>query len=237
MWVCAIGTGSDTYDTGAAHLQGIFARNLQRSVNVAAGKDHEWIWGIDPERSETYGQLRYSLHPGLDEAGSFAERVRSNAGLVVSYDIETFESASLDEDARDGFTDTRIRLIQFSIAGGEGIAFPWDGGYREIARRILRSENVKCGHNLWLFDNKVLEACGQRESLDLTPRGVIHDTLQMFHHWQPDLPAHLQFCSQFVQFPFPWKHLAATNLEFYGCVDVDAPRPAATPRWDLRFAV
>jgi hypothetical protein len=44
----------------------------------------------------------------------------------------------------------------------------------------------------------------------------------MFHHWQPDLPAHLQFCAQFVQFPFPWKHLAATNLEFYGCVDVDA---------------
>ena len=44
----------------------------------------------------------------------------------------------------------------------------------------------------------------------------------MFHHWQPDLPAHLQFAAQFVQFPFPWKHLAATDLEFYGCVDVDA---------------
>ena len=54
------------------------------------------------------------------------------------------------------------------------------------------------------------------------PRGAIHDTLQMFHHWQPDLPAHLQFCAQFVQFPFPWKHLAGTDLEFYGIADVDA---------------
>lgn len=75
---------------------------------------------------------------------------------------------------------------------------------------------------MWLFDNKVLRAAGEREALDLNPRGVIHDTLQMFHHWQPDLPAHLQFCAQFVQFPFPWKHLAGTDIEFYGCCDVDS---------------
>jgi len=207
---------------GAAHLQGVFARTLQRAVNVAAGRDREWIWNIDPERSEMYGQLRYSLHPSLDEARSFSLRVKGNSGLPFSYDIETYESASLDEDARDGFTDTRIRLIQFSLRTGEGIAFPWEGGYREVAESILHSNNVKVGHHVWLFDNKVLEACGQREGLDLRPRGVVHDTLQMFHHWQPDLPAHLQFAAQFVQFPFPWKHLAATNLEFYGCVDVDA---------------
>ena len=32
----------------------------------------------------------------------------------------------------------------------------------------------------------------------------------MFHHWQPDLPAHLQFAASFIRFPFPWKHLTAT---------------------------
>ena len=207
---------------GKAAYQGFFSRNLHRAIQVAAGKDREWIWGIDPERKETYGQLRYSLHPSLDEARSYAQRIKGNQALTVSYDIETYESASLDEDARDGFTDTRIRLIQFSDESGSGIAMPWEGAYRDIAGEIIREPHTKCGHNLWLFDNKVLEACGLREGLDLTPRGTIHDTLQMFHHWQPDLPAHLQFCSQFVQFPFPWKHLAATNLEFYGCVDVDA---------------
>ena len=207
---------------GKAAYQGLLYRTLNKSVQVAAGRDHEWLWNIDPERKETYGQLRYSLHPGLDEARSFAGRIAGNSGLVLSYDIETFESASLDEDARDGFTDTRIRLIQFSDENGSAIALPWEGAYRDVAAGILRLPNVKCGHNLWLFDNKVLEACGAREGLDLRPRGTIHDTLQMFHHWQPDLPAHLQFCAQFVRFPFPWKHLAATNLEFYGCVDVDA---------------
>ena len=207
---------------GKAAYQDFFARNLQRAVNVAGGRDHEWLWNIDPERKETYGQLRYSLHPGLDEARCFRDRVMGNPSATLSYDIETYESASLDEDARDGFTDTRIRLIQFSLDACTGIAFPWEGQYRELAAEILRSPNTKCGHNLWLFDNKVLEACGAREGLDLRPRGTIHDTLQMFHHWQPDLPAHLQFCAQFVRFPFPWKHLAATNLEFYGCVDVDA---------------
>jgi DNA polymerase family A len=201
-------------------MQGVFARNLQRAVNVAAGKDREWEW--DLEEAQRNGRIRYQVHPSLDEARAFAARVRGNGALVVSYDIETFESASLDEDARDGFTDTRIRLVQFSVDGGGGIAFPWEGDYRRLAGEILRSPNVKCGHHVWLFDNRVLEACGQREGLDLRPRGTIHDTLQMFHHWQPDLPAHLQFAAQFVQFPFPWKHLAATNLEFYGCVDVDA---------------
>ncbi|MGA8745610.1 MAG: uracil-DNA glycosylase family protein, partial [Solirubrobacterales bacterium] len=203
---------------GKAAYQGFFSRNLQRAINVAVGKDKEWIW--DLEEGVRDGKITYDTHPSLDAARAFLTRVLEGHQQVLSYDIETYESASLDEDARDGFTDTRIRLIQFSVGTGTGIAMPWDGEYRNIAARLLGTDNVKCGHNLWLFDNKVLRAAGEREGLDLTPRGTIHDTLQMFHHWQPDLPAHLQFAAQFVQFPFPWKHLAATDLEFYGCVDV-----------------
>lgn len=195
---------------GKAAYQGFFARNLQRAVNVAAGRDREWIWGIEPERKETYATLQYQTHPTLDEAEAFARRVEDNQSLVVSYDIETYESASLDEDARDGFTDTRLRLVQFSTEAGTGIALPWEGAYRQVVQRVLRAGNVKFGHNVWLFDNKVLEACGAREGLNLTPRGPIHDTLAMFHHWQPDLPAHLQFAASFIRFPFPWKHLTAT---------------------------
>ena len=216
---------------GKASHQGVFARILQRAMNIAKGTDiwlpngsaGGWLWGVDPEQEETWnGQLRYQVHPSVDEARDFASRVEGNSGLVVSYDIETSESTNLDEDAREGFTDTNIRLIQFSVGGGMAIALSWEGEYREVARRVLHTPNVKCGHNVWLFDNKVLRAAGEREGLDLNPRGVIHDTLQMFHHWQPDLPAHLQFAASFVQFPFPWKHLAASDIEFYGCCDVDA---------------
>lgn len=201
---------------------GIFARILQRAHNIAKGQDSKWIWNIEPDDRSTHGELRYQSHPDLGEARSYLQRVRDNQGAVVTFDLETFESASLDEDAREGFIDTHIRLIQFSIEPGTGIAFPWDGEYREIARDILHTPNVKCGHNVWLFDNKVLRAAGEREGLDLIPRGPVHDTLQMLHHWQPDLPAHLQFAAQYVSFPFPWKHLAGSHIEFYGCCDVDA---------------
>jgi uracil-DNA glycosylase family 4 len=207
---------------GKAGYQGVFGRILQRAVNVAAGRDHDWLWGVIPEETSTHGTLQYQTHPSLADGEAFLERVRSNQGAVLSYDLETVESASLDEDAREGFTDTHISLIQFSIESSTGIALPWESGFIPIAQSLLLTPNTKCGHNVWLFDNKVLRAAGEREGLDLRPRGTIHDTLQMFHHWQPDLPAHLQFAAQFVQFPFPWKHLAGTDIAFYGVCDVDA---------------
>jgi uracil-DNA glycosylase family 4 len=217
---------------GKASHQGVFARILQRAVNIAAGKDREWMWGVDPEDSTTWGGLKYATHPSLEEAEAFLAYCLANPGLPISYDIETSESKSMDEDAREGFTSTHIELVQFAIEGRGAIALPWDSfdddlnfvqsPFKQVVQKILHSPNLKCGHNVWLFDNKVLRAAGEREGLDLQPRGVIHDTLQMFHHWQPDLPAHLQFCASFVQFPFPWKHLASANIEFYGCCDVDA---------------
>ena len=207
---------------------GVYARTLKRAMNVAAGRDRSWLWNVVPDDPSTHGGLRYATRPSLDEARSIALRIRDNQSLVVSYDIETDESQSLDEDAREGFTDTVIRLVQVSTASGEAVAFPWEGGYKAVVADIMQSQNVKVGHNVWLFDNKVLRACGEREGLDLRPRGMIHDTLAMFHHWQPDLPAHLQFAAQFVEFPFPWKHLAAGAIEFYGCCDVDATLRLAT---------
>src|SRR5258708_39843352 len=113
---------------------------------------------------------------GLDGVGGFIQGVESDGG-TLSYDIETSESASLDEDARDGFQDTYIRLVQFGHRG-RFIAIPFGDGFIPAIRRLLHSRNVKCGHNVWLFDNKVLRAAGEREGIDLNPRGVIHDTLQ-----------------------------------------------------------
>ena len=205
---------------GKASHQGLFARDLQRAINVARGRDTSYIWNLPEALSN--GTLTYLTHPSLDDATAFYHRVRENPGAVLSYDLETFESASLDEDARDGFQDTRIRLVQFSLAAGGGIAFPWEGGYRSVAQAILKLPNDKCGHNVWRFDNRVLRAAGEREGLDLLPTGKVFDTLEMFHFWQPDLPAHLQFAASFASFPFPWKHLNGTDLELYSCVDVDA---------------
>lgn len=207
---------------GKASYQGIVARHIHRAIRIAAGQDRDWQWNVIPESKETHGPLTYHTRPTPAQVDALVDYVRAHPEAVVSYDIETAESASLDEDARDGYQDTVVRLIQFCVRPGEAFALDWTGGNIAAARAILAAPNVKCGHNLWLFDNKVLRAASERDGLGLVIGGTVHDTLQMFHHWQPDLPAHLQAAAQFVSFPFPWKHLAATDLEFYGCCDVDA---------------
>lgn len=210
---------------GKASHHGVFGRILRRAVNIASGRSQgqdTWIWNIDPESEDLHARLNYAPRPSLASAESFSEYVLAHPQLVVSYDLETSESTSLDEDAREGFADTYIRLVQFAIDGRGAIALPWEPHFIPIIQRVLLSSNPKCGHNVWTFDNKVLRAAGQREGIEIEPRGPIHDTLAMFHHWQPDLPAHLQFAAGFVQFPFPWKHLAASDIAFYGCCDVDA---------------
>jgi uracil-DNA glycosylase family 4 len=212
---------------GKASHQGVFSRIIQRALTIASGRDRQFIWGIDPEDETTWLQpdgsrLQYWTHPTLDQARSFYYYLRDNPALLFSADLETSESSSLDEDAREGFSDTEIRLVQFSYQPGTGIALPWEGGFKQVAIDILHLPNKMYGHNFSNFDHKVLRAAAAREGWKYAPRERVFDTLDMFHHWQPDLPAHLQFAASFINFPFPWKHLAATDIEFYGISDVDA---------------
>jgi uracil-DNA glycosylase family 4 len=258
---------------GQIGLSGTYARDIQRSVNIARGKDRSFIleppedpanWEYDPETNpdpwdENYEEvtakkeldssthierwmkqygLRYILKPTPADLDRFCRDVRARSdawlalspdlrrasSLALSADIETQESASLDEDATDGYTDTIINQVQFSIEPAQGISLDWTDENQLAARWLLRLPLPKVGHNWWLFDQKVLRAVGIRShgSDYFRSSGDTFDTLQMFHHWQPDIPAHLQFAGSFVQFPFPWKHLAGSNLPFYGCCDTDA---------------
>lgn len=232
---------------GAISLTGVLARDIQRAVNIRAGKDTSYILDMPADEADAEvvdawqaaHSLRYLTRPTLRELDLFCRDVKARSDawqalppdmraasyLALSHDIETQESASLDEDTTDGFQDTRIVLSQFSIEPGSGIAMPWRDDFIRATRFLLKLPLPKTGHNYWLFDQKVLRAVGQRDLGDasyMVPAGDVHDTLQMFHYWQPDLPAHLQFAASFTQFPFPWKHFNGTNLAFYGCVDVDA---------------
>jgi uracil-DNA glycosylase family 4 len=208
---------------GKMAYMGQYARVLQRAVNIASGKDRDYLFAVDPRDPATWGGRRYVTHPSLDDALSLRNRIRDNPALPVAMDIETPESSSMAEDARDGFQSTEVRQIQFSIGPGEGMAFPWEPPFREIAIDILHSPNPKYGHNWDLYDHKVLRAAAAREGWRYSPVTRVFDTLDMFHHWQPDLPAHLQFCCQWINWPFPWKHLHTIEDEpWYGCVDVDA---------------
>lgn len=262
---------------GAIHLTGVLARDIARAVNVAAGRDQNFIldlpdltlsaadcpydpvdnpdvWDVgyadwEQRRKQqiqsdlaawlTKHNLRYQLHPTRRDLDLFCRDVKARSDswlalspdtraadyLCLSHDIETFESASLDEDATDGFTDTQVRLSQFSIEPSQGIALQWDKDGIAATRWLLKLPLPKVGHNYWLFDQKVLKAVGERDFGDpkyFMPAGTVHDTLQQFHFFQADLPAHLQFAASFSSFPFPWKHYSDQCLEFYGLVDTDA---------------
>lgn len=209
----------------------------------------EWDEGYEQSQVDSTAHLstwmkRYSLDYILDPAptdlDAFCRDVKSRSDawrllspdaqrasdLALSWDIETVESASLDEDATDGFTDTIVEQVQFSIQPSQGISLVWNEDHQLATRWLLRLPLPKIGFNNWLFDEKVMRAVGQRTMQDPTyfkSAGTSYDVLQMFHFWQPEIPAHLQSAASFVQFPFPWKHFSGTNLPFYGVCDTDAP--------------
>ena len=208
---------------GSSHLFGVFARDVMRAVNIASGKDHSFVLD-DPIMAVYREELNYILKPTIDEAWAWYMRAKDRPESIISYDLETFETASLEEDARDGFADTRIRQIQFSIDEAEGIALPWNEEFRKVIAAIMALANPKCGFNCFGFDNRVLRAVSEAAGNPnlYMPQGRLHDVMLMWKRWQPELPANLQYAASFVSFPFAWKHLNEQNLPFYGVADTDS---------------
>ncbi len=193
---------------GKPQFFGVMAHDLARAISYARAV---------PESMET----RYQMHPSIDDALSFFREVYANPNLPLTYDIETPQSALEDEDERDEDKDPTIVQIQFSLRSGEGIVFPWRDSYVGVAQRILSLPNRKFGFYNHLFDDGRLRAAGCRFGGPYP-----EDLYEMWHHMQPDLPANLQFVSSFygMDTAGPWKHLAHSDAEFYGCCDVDAPQ-------------
>jgi len=187
--------------------------DLLKAIRVSKGTWNEHIG------NPTYLYPNYCEHPSIDEAIAFRNRVYDNSNLLLTYDIENPETAEASEDEREDFTFNEVTQIQFSLGKREGIAFPWEEPYIQIAKEILASDNNKSGHNCWFYDNKVL-----KQLYGIEVKGRVDDTMWMFHHLYPDLELGLQKVASFCDFPFPWKHLVASQFEFYGCADVDAPQ-------------
>ena len=196
------------------HLLPVFYLDILKSIEVA---QHGWTKPAMP---------KYQTTPSLDDAWSFFHQVHDNAGLLVTADIETIESSGVDEDDLDQ-VGMIITQIQFSTAPCTGIVLPWEGKYKDVARAILATGNTKAGHNWWKFDAPRLSAAGYDVN------GLVHDTMQMWRRYHPDLPTGLQFVASLCGFPIPWKHLASSDAGLYGAADVDAPQRimAVLPEW------
>lgn len=166
-------------------------------------------------------ELRYNPRASIEQARAFRDECRANLHLPLTYDIETMSSAQTDEDERVLLRGVPLHIsqIQFSLRVGEGIVFPWEGEYIEIALEILAMGHTKYSFYGHLFDDPVLRSAGA-----VFGGPPPHDLYEMWHHLQPDLPANLQFVGSFYGMLMPWKHLAGSDDGWYGCCDVDAPQ-------------
>jgi uracil-DNA glycosylase family 4 len=195
---------------GNPNLTPFLVSDMKKAVSIANGTYTTYKGGKD------YVEPKYQTHPSLDEAISFYYRVKDNPRLILTYDIETPMFGDIEEDEKTVDGAIIPTLIQFSLAKGEGIAFPYLGKYINIAKDIMALPNIKANHNTWAFDNPILRANGFEIG------GKIHDTMWMFKTYYPGLFKDLQNAASLVNFPFPWKHLYGAMLEYYGCADVDA---------------
>lgn len=192
---------------GASHLTPLLQRDLRRSLMIATGR---LAYIPDPHAYPN----RFLTYPTIDEAWEWFRQI--DPAKAIYSDLETPRSRREDEDERTSFSDRDIIMAQFSQGRNEGIALPWRDEFIEVAKTILATPNRKVGHNWFGFDLEVLAANGVEVG------GDQDDTMLQFHFYHPDLPANLQAVAQWCGFPVAWKHLADSDPEFYGCMDVAA---------------
>jgi len=195
---------------GNAQCTPLLHRDLRRSFLLATGR---LVDGVHFATDISSLRLRYQTTPTIDEAFTYAQGI--NPPLPLAFDIETPLSTRSDEDERTAFTDRDIKLFQCTQRRGEGIALPFRDEYVAVIKQILSSADTRVGFNNWNFDDPVLQSNGIEV-------GVTDDAMVMFGTYWSDLPKNLQAAAQLCGFPFPWKSLAESDLEFYGCCDVDA---------------
>lgn len=200
----------DLYAEAAANPELLVAFDLETATSWGEDEDESIEFSRDAEDEEQTEEV----DAGISEPGSKSRQDANRDSLNLAR--------------------AQIRTVQFSLRPGTGISCDWSDECRDWVQRIMSLPNPLAGHNSWLFDEPILRNHG------ISIREGTHDTLWMWHHLQPDLPAHLQGVASLYGMPFPWKHLSGADLDFYGAADVDAVQrimlglPQALDRLGLR---
>ena len=195
------------YRVGLDALRELYAEAVaDPNLLVAFDLETATSWGEDEDES-----IEFSRDVEDGESDGSVTSDSDNSGC----DDESTNSPNLSRNALD-IAKAGIRTVQFSLRPGTGVSCDWSDECRDWVQRIMSLPNPQAGHNSWLFDEPILRNHG------VEVREGTHDTLWMWHHLQPDLPAHLQGVSSLYGMPFPWKHLSGADLDFYGAADVDA---------------
>lgn len=221
---------------GNLQLMPCLVADIKRALSISGGQYTTFVNGPDWEQPD------YDIAPSTETAWSYCRYVQENKNLILAVDIETSSSRYFDEDQyNEGEVEYQlgeeIVLVQFSTRKGHGIALN-PKSHEAVIKALLETENVKVGHNWWLFDAPRVQQRGWKVN------GPVHDSMVAFRKYRPELPSGLQAVAGWAGFPFPWKHLYDKQLEWYGCADVDSlhwimewliPQMQATGTWKHYF--
>lgn len=188
----------DLYAEAAADPTLLVAFDLETATSWEEDEDESIEFSRDAESDDDSGGLLSRDGDGVDV------RTESNSGAGLSRDALDIGKAS-------------IRTVQFSLRPGTGVSCDWSDECRDWVQRIMSLPNPFAGHNIEFFDRPIME----RHGIVFNSTSPIYDTIIMARHHQPDLPLHLQGVASWINFPFPWKHMSGSDLDFYGSCDVD----------------
>ncbi len=139
-------------------------------------------------------------------------------------DAPDYSVADMAEDAKieadeiqtEMVKRTRITQIQFSYEPWKALVLPFVEPFIELAREIMGLPNPKIGWNSALFDDPLL-----RGEAQFRLAGSMIDAMDVWHHFEPDLPRGLQYVTSFhVLGAEPWKHRSKEDPGGYGACDV-----------------
>ena len=161
---------------------------------------------------------KYLLDPQPAQALQFVEEYERTPDCYLSWDIETPYKISKGDESQLGEEDASIILrISFSFRVGYAMSVPWQAPWMPVIQRLLQSNRPMVGWNAKAFDIPKVREAG------IEVQGELHDGMNAFHVWLPNLPKGLEFvtsmCSDHI---LPWKHLSVAEPALYNCIDSDA---------------
>lgn len=184
----------------------------------------------------------YVLNAGPEDWDRLIADARDNPDLAISYDYETNFTFSTTDESEYEHAMREVNQVQACIRPGQAIVSGWEDWVLGKLTRLLELGNDKLDYNGRAFDRTYNDAMLIRrvdgwlgnwvpEVRDMLakslPVGNYHDLMQMWHHWEPDLPQGLQYaCSMIPEISLmgAWKYLIGQDERFYGAMDVDYPQ-------------
>ena len=160
---------------------------------------------------------KYLLDPQPDQALRFVEEYERTPDCYLSWDIETPYKITKDASQVGDADSADILRISFAFRVGHAMSIPWQAPWMPVITRLLGVDRPMVGWNAKAFDIPIVQHAGVKVN------GELHDGMNAFHVWLPNLPKGLEFvtslCSDHIQ---PWKHLSMVEPALYSCIDSDA---------------